>query len=216
MAKAAVLTGDLVGSTRARPEATDDAIEHIAAVAAQLKGYATFTRFRGDGWQLYLDRPGLALAVSILIISGLRASGKLETRISIGLGGASLSSRKTLLATRDLLAATGTAFITSGRALDQMPRDRRLVLSGEGVDRLHQRLVALLDERISTWSPEQAEVAAMALRPNDTPTQSAMAEHLGISRQAVAARLKASGFASITAAANDFLLHFSEGQQPHA
>jgi hypothetical protein len=121
-----------------------------------------------------------------------------------------------MLATRDLLAATGTAFITSGRALDDMPRDRRLVLSGEGVDRLHQRLVAILDERISTWSREQAEVAAMALRPNDKPTQSTMAEQLGISRQAVAARLKASGFAGVNAAANDFLLHFSEGQETHA
>jgi hypothetical protein len=216
MVQAAVLTGDLVGSTKAKPEATDDAIDHISAVAAQLKQYATFTRFRGDGWQLYLERPGLALAVSVLIISGLRASGKLETRVSIGLGGAYLSSIKNMLATRDLLAATGTAFITSGRALDDMPRDRRLVLSGEGVDRLHQRLVAILDERISTWSREQAEVAAMALRPNDKPTQSTMAEQLGISRQAVAARLKASGFAGVNAAANDFLLHFSEGQETHA
>jgi hypothetical protein len=41
MVQAAVLTGDLVGSTKAKPEATDDAIDHISAVAAQLKQYAT-------------------------------------------------------------------------------------------------------------------------------------------------------------------------------
>jgi hypothetical protein len=206
--QAAVLTGDLVGSTRAPPEAINTAIGRIEQIAGKLDDVASFTRFRGDGWQLYLGKPGLALATALLISATLRASEDLETRMSIGLGGAYFSSFTNILAVRDLSVANGEAFIASGRGLDQMEKKRRLTLSGEGVDLLHQRLIAIVDERVARWSIEQAEVAAILLSPGHWHTQATVAEQLGISRQAVAARMKAADYHQINAAATDFLHHY--------
>jgi hypothetical protein len=214
--QAAVLTGDLVGSTEAAPGAVTLAIHRIAGVAERRDGSATFTRFRGDGWQLYLEKPGPALATALLILATLRANGDLESRISIGLGAAAFASPKTSPAARDLMAANGEAFVASGRGLDRMDRKRRLVLSGEGVDLLHQRLVAILDERVALWSKEQAEVTAILMSPEGPRTQAAVAAQLGISRQAVAARLHAAGYAQLNAAAIDFRDHFGPEDPPDA
>jgi biotin operon repressor len=85
-----------------------------------------------------------------------------------------------------------------------MAEQSKFALAGEGIDRLHQRLVAFLEERASGWSREQAEAVALALETEDQPTQAQMAARLKISRQAVAARLQAAGFANIKAAEQDF------------
>jgi hypothetical protein len=205
----AVLTGDLIGSTLASAGATTAAMQQIEAIAKGLEAPFEFVRFRGDGWQLYLEKAGLGLATALLITAALRAAGGLETRIAIGLGDARLQGTPTAAA---LGAATGTAFTASGRALDTMPKDRRLALAGTGVDKLHQRLVAMIDARIMRWSREQAEVLETALGPNNDTTQEGMAARHGITRQAVAARLQAAEFRMINAAAVDFLSHFGDAR----
>lgn len=215
--QAAVLTGDLVDSSGASPAAVEAAMGRIAAVADRIgREGTTFSRHRGDGWQLYLERPGLALATTLMICAELRAAGGLESRIAMGLGGADIGSFKNLLAVRDLGAATGTAFISSGRALDAMDKSSRLAIAGEGVDALHARVIAMIEEQVMNWSREQAEAMAMALGPKDPPTQQAMAEKLGITRQAVAARLHAAGYRQLHGAAQDFLTTFGGEPDGHA
>ncbi|MGL4235899.1 hypothetical protein [Tabrizicola sp.] len=180
----------------------------ISHTANRINPLTRFTRYRGDGWQIYLQNPGLGLTTTLLFVSELRARGGLESRIALGLGSAYVENEKSLG------TASGSAFIASGRALDDLRPPRRLVLAGEGTDKLHLRLIAMIDRQTATWSPEQAEVIAMALAPEGAPTQSIMAERLGISRQAVAARLQAAGFDQINGAANDFLDHFGHKGDP--
>lgn len=188
----------------------------ITAIADRINSIATFARYRGDGWQLYLERPGLGLTMMILIAADLRAAGGLESRISLGLGGAYFNSFKNLLAQHNILAANGSAFTSSGRALDAMSKSQRLVLAGEGVDILHKRLITLIGDRMDSWSREQAEAVALALSPEGVLTQVEMATRLGISRQAVAARLQAAGFDQINGASIDFLKKFGPESDPHA
>jgi hypothetical protein len=200
--QAAVLTGDLIGSTNATPETVDGAMNLLSFTAHRIWPLSRFTRYRGDGWQIYLANPGLGLAAMLLLSTKLRAAGGLETRIALGLGTANIG------ADIGLATASGSAFTASGRALDNLEPTRRLVLAGEGVDLLHMRLIAMIDRQTANWSKEQAEVIEMLLSPKGPPTQSLMAERLGISRQAVAARIHAAGFDQINWAANDFLAHF--------
>lgn len=213
--QAAVLTGDLIGSTEAAPGAIEAAMARIARVNDRLLVPAHFARYRGDGWQLYLPSPGLGLATMILIAADLRATGGLESRIALGLGAPYLDNISNFLEVDDLSSANGSAFIFSGRALDGMPKSQRLALAGEGTDILHQRLISMIDDRISNWSREQAEAVALALSPEGALTQSQIAARLGISRQAVAARLHAAGFSQINGAATDFLHKFG-AEPPHA
>ncbi|SPH17425.1 hypothetical protein DEA8626_00943 [Defluviimonas aquaemixtae] len=192
----AALTGDLVGSTSSGADAVERAMEILDATAEEIGRWprgtgAKFTRYRGDGWQVIVAPPDRALRAALLLSARLRAASDVPpTRIAIGLGAAES------LGSDDLSDAHGTAFESSGRALEQMRRDTRLAIGGTDVTPLHRAIVDLLDERMSRWTPEQAEATALALDPAE-PTQADMAARLGISSQAMSYRLSGAGTAAI-------------------
>ena len=193
---AAVLTGDLIRSTRAAPGAVERAMAVLAEAAGEVSGWppgvdARFTRFRGDGWQFCVADPGSGLRAALTAIARLRgADAGLTTRAAIGVG------RVDSLGTDSLSDARGPAFEASGHALDDMPRGRRITIDGAGLAPLHHAVVDLLDERAARWTPQQAEAAALYLGP-DGPTLADIAPRLGISAQAVNYRLAGAGAAAI-------------------
>jgi hypothetical protein len=198
--QAAVLTGDLIGSTDTSPEATEAAMNVVAGCFGALNG---FTRFRGDGWQLYFDNPGYGLWAMLRIAAALRAAGGLESRIALGLG------RSERVDLSNLSTAHGSAFVASGRALAGIGKGSRFAMAGDGLDLLHAQLASLIDERMANWSPEQAQAAALAWSRFRHQTQLEVAQELGISRQAVAARLKSAGFGPIDLTQWRFFLTFT-------
>ncbi len=196
---AAVLTGDLIDSTAAGTEATDEAMAILADTAEDISGWpdagpTRFTRYRGDGWQILVTPPKYALRATLVLTARLRAAATAPpTRIAIGVGPADS------VGGNDLSDAHGPAFSSSGRALEDMLRGSRLNFGGKigpKTSRLHGVIVDLLDERTGRWTPEQAEAAAFALHP-DEPTQAEIAGRLGISSQAVSYRLSGAGVATI-------------------
>ncbi|WP_309664791.1 hypothetical protein [Tabrizicola sp.] len=112
----AVLTGDLIGSSKASRLKLEATMENIAATAKFLSEYTgentKFTRYRGDGWQLVLS-PAFYLRAVALISARLKADKQaLPTRFGIGVG--SVDN----LGGTDLRDARGSAFELSGHALD--------------------------------------------------------------------------------------------------
>jgi len=196
---AAVLTGDLIGSTKAAPSALEDAIDLLAETAREITDWvpgpsaSRFTRYRGDGWQMHVADPGLALRAVLLLSARLRAADLgLATRAAIGIGPVES------LGTASLADARGPVFEASGRALDHMARTRRLAIEGEGVTALHRIVVDLLDERSEHWTRQQAEAMHLALPlRKDEPTLAEIAAPLGISAQAVNYRLAGAGAPAI-------------------
>lgn len=190
--RVAVLTGDLVDSTSAGSSQTDLGIARIQSFAATTStwpdnGAHRFTRFRGDGWQFLLPRASLALRALIGVHAALRrVEGSPLSRVSIGIGsiepveGGGLS------------AASGTALIASGQALDEIEKSRLFTIAGEGVTPLHRAVIDLVEEHVQRWTAEQAEATLWFLSPHN-PTQRSIAETLQISTQAVHARLKGAG-----------------------
>lgn len=188
MRKIAVLTGDLIGSTEAPPAVLEATMAQLAEGAEEVAGWTRpegthFTRYRGDGWQMAVAEPALALRAALLLLARLRAGrGLLDSRIAIGIGPAES------LGTADLSDARGGAFEASGRGLDGMGRQRQLAVAGQGVTALHEVIVDLLEEHARHWTREQAEAAALWLDPGN-PTLADVAPRLGISPQAVNYRL---------------------------
>lgn len=184
----AILTGDLIGSTQVAPTLTDEAMILLAKAAQDigiwLQGDAKFTRFRGDGWQVLISRPELALRAALYLVARLRA-GKipLATRVAIGIG------RIDNTGSGDLSDASGPAFVHSGRALDNMPKNKVLDIEGDGITILHSGFVNLISASIRRWTPEQAEAISYYLHP-DTPTLEDIAARIGISFQAVSYRIR--------------------------
>lgn len=205
---AAVLTGDLVGSTRADPAQVERTMtvleEHAALIGKATQADTRFTRFRGDGWQIILQNPQNFLWVAVYFKALLRGGAPtlLANRIAIGLGTADS------LGSVGLSAAKGKAFTNSGRALDAMVSAGQVIaLAGEGTDDMQRCVMAFLAERISGWSPEQAQAVRLKLAPGTSPTQGEMAAHLGITRQAIGARLQAAGYPLIENACLVFRAH---------
>ncbi|MFC2969138.1 hypothetical protein [Acidimangrovimonas pyrenivorans] len=212
----AILTGDLIGSTKADPAAVEQAMAVLASTAAEISAWQAdgadtrFTRFRGDGWQMMLTDPALALRAAVTLMARLRASETgLDSRLAIGIG------RLDRAGSDDLSDAAGPAFERSGRALDAMKRADRMAIDGLAPTRLHRGLLALIDERMSRWTPEQAEAAALYLHP-DNPTLSEIGAELDISPQAVSYRLTGAGAPRLRQVLRDWEdeVDFAETDQP--
>ena len=204
----AVLTGDLVGSRQRDTERIESAIDTLRDAADMIgrmdECHTHFTRFRGDGWQIFLDSPGLVLTACIYMSARLRSADlDVETRIAAGLGTVDA------IPGDSLEAARGDAFTISGHLLDQMPRHQRLGLhgslnvSGDLVTDFHNAIFALAEVQIGRWSAPQAEAVALALEP-DWLTQADVAARLGISRQAAQKRLSGAGFNALRVAMQAF------------
>ncbi len=185
---AAVLTGDLIGSTKAAPSALEQAMDLLAEAAAEVTDWtqrpsrpdARFTRFRGDGWQMLVAEPGLALRAALVLAARLRAADlDLATRTAIGIGGIDSLGKSSLAEAR------GSAFEASGRTLDHMGRTHRLAIDGDGITSFHRIILDLLDQLATHWTRQQAEATALYLQP-DNPTLEQIApaaRHLRPGRQ---------------------------------
>ncbi len=191
----AVLTGDIIKSSRLPEGTLDVAMAALGAAAAAMSawpeaGAARFARFRGDGWQCLAPRPAQALRAALFLRAHLRALDReTDTRISVGIGPgiAPLGG--------GLAAASGAAFELSGRGLDDMTRPQTFAVTwaapkpGAG---LIAAVFALADEISGLWTPRQAEVMIETLGPGDT-AQRQIAGRRGVSQQAIAKHLSAGG-----------------------
>ena len=194
----AVITGDFIDSSDQSGAQLDRAMALVARQAehlsAQAGGNTRFTRYRGDGWQIFLDTPGLCLAAVLQIAAALRADRQdMVTRQSIGLGTVSH------LPDGDLAAARGEAFELSGHGLDRMKRGARLTIENRLiVTPWHAAIIGFAEFHTARWTPEQAEAMALWLRDQADATQADgtqadLAAVLGITRQACQARLAGAG-----------------------
>ncbi len=202
MHQATVLTGDLIGSSQAGPLATDAAIDLIRSVAQTNAAFTgaevRFTRFRGDGWQIYCSDPTKVFRLTVMVLANLQSRTDLpKTRISAATG------RVSFLPEEGLASASGEVFSTSGQTLDAMTTQRLEFQSRDHAWPWKLALFSYLDWQASRWSPEQAEAVAIAFR-FAPPRPKSVAEVLGISRQAAAARLQGAGFAPLAEAEASF------------
>jgi hypothetical protein len=197
----AVLTGDLIGSTDAGAAAVENAMVTLADAAKRVMVWiggseTRFTRSRGDGWQLTISDPTLALRIALYMIASLRtARPQINTRISIGIG--SIGT----LGSADLSDASGEAFVISGHGLDKMRGTSSLSVNGRAVKEPLKAIALLLEDRASHWSTEQAEAMMHYLHPY-SPTLKDIAQIIGISPQAVSYRLSGAGGVRIRQALN--------------
>ncbi|MDJ0629898.1 MAG: hypothetical protein QNJ44_16690 [Rhodobacter sp.] len=151
-----------------------------------------FTRFRGDGWQVYLKKPLYVLDATIYFLAWLRAADlDIETRISVGIGPVDSTG------TADLSDASGRAFFVSGDHLDRIPKRRRLVIAGDGIGIWQTSIFDLVEHQTAGWTAAQAEAVALALL-HASATHEDLSDRLGITRQAVQSRLAAAGWSALT------------------
>jgi hypothetical protein len=201
----AVLTGDIVGSSRLSSEErrvlharfADCAVKLDHAFGGKILHLPEIVR--GDSWQFAVAEPERALRIALFFRALIRISlpgEKTDSRIAIGLGtidfipGAEISS------------GDGEAYRLSGEGLEAMQKTFRmgLFLPARYTSLLSTSLdviVKLLDREVRKWTEAQAESVAGALLGL---TQQAIASdwvQREISQQAVAQNLERAGWSTI-------------------
>lgn len=191
MQNLAVFTGDIVRSSDMDTQMLSDvmtALERSAQAIGQWPDSATaFMRFRGDGWQMSLP-PVYALRAALVLRAAVRATGKgHDTRIGIGIGLGKVHRA-------DLAGAEGPVFVQSGHALDLLKRTPRM--AAPDAPQALRTALPLADKIAQGWTPKQAQVVAALLAPA-APTQDALAQTLGHSRQMTQKQADAAGLTAL-------------------
>lgn len=184
----AVLTGDLVGSTKASSAMIASVFARLAEADAAISswpgedGRPRLERFRGDGWQAVTLRPAYALRAALLFAASARSAGKdCATRVAVGVGPV------THLDPNSLGASDGAAFRLSGKLLERFPRHRVIAadMSDPGAASSWARSAFAFAGLIAAdWTPKQADVMR-ALLDLDPPTQAELADRTSVTQQTV-------------------------------
>jgi len=184
----AVLTGDLVRSTRLSADQSAGAMQWLREAADTFDDahpdtlVGELSSFRHDSWQLLLGRPEQSVRAALFLRARLiRQSDshtKYDTRIAIGIGTVERLDEARISDSR------GPAFTLSGKALDALSSHRLAFASADPVHgALSYAVAPLLDDVVSSWTPAEALAISGALRGW---TQKAIAEDAGsMTQQAV-------------------------------
>ena len=119
-----VITGDLVNSTNIAAEWRQSVLDALNVCVADFLPLTlcNLEMYRGDSFQIVVDKPDYALAVAIALRAKLKAMtpGKLQlwdARLSIGIGDISFESD-------NIVTSDGEAFRLSGRSFDNIGKKR--------------------------------------------------------------------------------------------
>jgi len=215
----AVLTGDLIGSSRFRIQQREEVLSHLKESFKEISPdiiASPFVIFRGDSFQGVLSRPDEALNAALIIRASLLSKFKgkrtrLDARIAIGIG------------TIDYLPpdqageGDGEAFRNSGLELDKMKKSEQNLIIRTPWTEINEELrteCALFDALIQRLTKEQAEAIAYQLPKREflaqdqviikEITQQIIAEILNISQPALSQRLKTGGYWAVQAFSERF------------
>lgn len=192
----AVLTGDLVSSKALGPDKVSQALNVLSDAALQQADWhgadLSFTRHRGDGWQVALHKPELALRSALMFRAALRAADEaFDSYIGLATG------QITEPLMDNLNDESSDAFIGSGTALDYIKgaNTRRFAVHA---DVTLEAITSLVDHISGGWTQAQAAAALPFLTPGALPSYTAVAKDLGKSRQAVTKAVEAAAVEPLT------------------
>lgn len=196
----AVISADLIDSTKYTPQALDAILNALTTEFEYLKKAikAEFRIFRGDSFQGVLYHPETALdaalsmktAVNKLAVKPKDSSALPDFRMAIGIGDINLERAS-------ILESNGTAFQYSGRTLDGMKGDLsrlRIKTDDENYNDEFNTHFTLLESITDRWSTASAEVVYYLLKGKK---EVEIAEIIGINQSAVNHRKKAANWDAI-------------------
>ncbi len=211
----AVLTGDIVGSTKFRGD--DRKYLHECLQASSQKLIDSFTEmipypiefFRGDSWQFLVTDPSKSLRIGIFFRALIKASTSskyLDTRLSIGLGFLEF------IPADNISSGDGEAFRLSGEGLERLDKTNRMGISfplryESNTTKAVEIILKLIDIKITEWTNKQANAVSGALLDL---TQESIARHWfakEISQQAIAQHLDRAGWSKIASAIEFYEMH---------
>ena len=188
-----VITGDIIGSTLGNDNHRRTMLNIIESSVGEIKEELNVSLplefFRGDAFQVLVEKPEKALLVAILLRAALNGNTPKDNfwawdaRMAIGVGGIKYR-------TDSLAKSNGDAFVYSGRTLDEMWNERLAIKTKwENINEEFAVSTPFADDVISHWTRIQADVIYDYLLYDVTQRQ--IAKEKGMSPQNVSKLLKA-------------------------
>ncbi|QQS37633.1 MAG: hypothetical protein IPM56_06685 [Ignavibacteriales bacterium] len=187
-----VITGDIVKSSKLPVDKHKMLIKVLRNCSAELPvvfpGVLKYEPelFRGDSWQLLIQKPETALSVALFYRAYLKAKMQIDSidaRMAISFGTVDIAAS---------VSGTGEAYKISGKALDKKGRRKMKFVSGaisnpEQIDLIVQNT----DFISSRWTSRQSKIILLAIQNKN---QKDIARKLRITQQAVSQHLDSAGW----------------------
>ncbi|WP_067219798.1 MarR family transcriptional regulator [Marinomonas gallaica] len=189
----AVITGDLINSTKLTTHQFEEVLGRIKTVQAWVTAKNASNAHsidRGDEFQTVIQQDiENVLRYAIVYRVAIKSLGKpFDSRISLAIAAhADIRS--------SVSESMGTAFILSGRALKALKNDRIIFTSDSlSLTEHFELLLKYLDKQLSELTSRQCEVLLTMLQSDDDLTVSELATKLDIATATASKSLKASGW----------------------
>lgn len=196
----AVITADIVNSTRLKSVEAKKLLTNITKTLASLK----HEFYRGDSFQVYVKNPQEALQWVLLcraMAISIGEKAQCDIRASIGIGSVTTP-------VRNLSTAKGEAFILSGRAFDNMSQiDKRLFIAINATEEKKIYEIALdliathTDSIFKRMTEKQATVIIELLKGK---TQQEIADRLKKSKSTISQLVNTAGWSEIESVIGKF------------
>lgn len=208
----AVVTGDIVGSSKLNMNGQLNVSSVIQSVAARISAqyqssvHGDIDIFRGDSWQMVITKPEYSLRIGLLLRSLLQSAPgfkELDTRFSIGFGSIDY------LPENNMSTGNGEAFLLSGTGLERCKKPIRMCLNfpqrfRSSTTQALNIIIRLIDLHVQHWTNKQAEAVSGVLIGL---TQREIANNWvkePVTQQAISQHLEGAGWIQI----NDSLEYF--------
>lgn len=178
-----VITGDLINSSNIAPNWRQTVMNALNICVADLVTLSPIKleMYRGDSFQVVVDKPEDALTAAIALRAKLKSTTPDESdmiwdaRLSVGIGEISFESDS-------ILTSDGEAFRLSGRSFDNLGKKKlHISTPWKDFDNNIELVTRFADDIISSWTAKQARVVYHSiLLPK---RQKDLAEELGMTRQ---------------------------------
>lgn len=198
----AVISGDVISSTKIKErEHLIDVFHSMPNQVAHISKCKGSTLYRGDSYQIEIERAEEALRIAIILRLLLKtntpegenmntSNGLWDMRVSIGVGTVSFRSE-------DVETSDGKAYQLSGRNLSKIGKQNLIITTPwQEVNDELEVSTAFADDIITNWTFSQSQVMLEMLF-NEEIMQKQIAEKLNKSPQSISVLLKAAKSSNI-------------------
>ncbi len=179
----AVITGDVINSKKNAPRVW------LTPLKKELnrigKTPKTWEIYRGDSFQVVINKPEDALLVALKIKASLKAVKGINVRMAIGIGKRTYNAPK-------VTESNGSAFVSSGEKFEMLKQDKQnLAIKSDSAEfdndmNLYLKLALIA---MNNWTVNTAEIVSVAME-NPDKSQQQLGQMVGIKQSAISTRLR--------------------------
>jgi SatD family (SatD) len=179
----AIITGDLIKSNKVPAKVWTNKLKDVLSSFGNSP--KTWIIYRGDEFQVEISNPEDALSAAILIKSAVKSIGKIDVRMSIGLGVKNLNASK-------IIESNGSAFVNSGRSFEHLKKSGitlACTCDDEAINVDMNFVLSMATEGfMDKWSQASSEIVYLMLTHQNL-NQTEMALKLDMAQSAISKRL---------------------------